>query len=159
MRELPQSSPWLYEQFSNGHHSVRKSDRFWAGLSTDLVIEQDMMRSIKSKGGLTRGRGLEESTRTMWLNTVTECAGVSSAMADMSGTKRRCDEHIEMTRQRMKRDAESLIKLIVHFENNSPFRFTDQERLVRLISGVCAHANDGVTCDVANEVDMRILRK
>ena len=35
-----------------------RSDRYWAGFSTDLVIEQVLMRSIKTTGGLTRGRGI-----------------------------------------------------------------------------------------------------
>ena len=56
MLELPQKHPWLYKQFSkHGLHSVRRSDRYWAGLSTDLIIEQVMMRFIKNRGGLTRG--------------------------------------------------------------------------------------------------------
>ena len=40
---------------------------YWAGLSTDLVIEQVLMRSIKSTGGLTRGRGMAEIQRLLWL--------------------------------------------------------------------------------------------
>lgn len=46
-------------RFSNSH-VVRKSDRYWASLSTDLVIEQVLMRSLKNTGGLTRGSGLTE---------------------------------------------------------------------------------------------------
>ena len=57
MLELPQKHPWLYNQFSeHWFHSVHRSDRYWVGLSTDLIIEQVIMRSIKSRGGLTRGR-------------------------------------------------------------------------------------------------------
>ena len=37
-----------------GYHVVRGSDRFWAGLSTDQIIEQVLMRSIKTHVGLTR---------------------------------------------------------------------------------------------------------
>ena len=43
---------------TQGYHVVLRSDAFWAGLSTDLVIEQELMRSVKSVGGLTRGRGM-----------------------------------------------------------------------------------------------------
>ena len=32
--------------------------RFWAGLWSDLVIEQGLMRTIKDRGGLTRGQGM-----------------------------------------------------------------------------------------------------
>jgi hypothetical protein len=159
MHDLEQKSPWLYQQFMNGLHSVRKSDRYWAGLSTDLVIEQDMMRQVKSKGGLTRGRGLEESTRTVWLNTVTECARISSTLAELSGTKRTADEHIEMTTPRIKRDADAMVKLTAFFQSYSPFQYQDTERLVGLSSGVCAGAHDNVTCDVANAVGLRIIQQ
>jgi hypothetical protein len=159
MHDLEQKSPWLYQQFMNGLHSVRKSDRYWAGLSTDLVIEQDMMRQVKSKGGLTRSRGLEESTRTVWLNTVTECARIISTLAELSGTKRTADEHIEMTTPRIKRDADAMVKLTAFFQSYSPFQYQDTERLVGLSSGVCAGAHDNVTCDVANAVGLRIIQQ
>ena len=58
MQGLAISNPWLYEQFSvNKLFSVRRSDRFRASLWTELTIEQVSMRSIKNRGGLTRGRG------------------------------------------------------------------------------------------------------
>ena len=50
-----------------GKHAVRRTDRYWSGLSTDLVIEQVLMRSVKSTGGLTRGRGMGEAQREQWL--------------------------------------------------------------------------------------------
>ena len=60
MQQLPQSHPDIHASFLNGYHVIRRSDRYWAGLSTDLVIEQVLMRSIKTVGGLTRGRGMTE---------------------------------------------------------------------------------------------------
>ena len=64
MLDLPNDYPWLYQCFiEHGFHTVRRSSRYWAGLWTDLTVEQVMMRSIKSRGGLTRGRGLTESVR------------------------------------------------------------------------------------------------
>ena len=50
MLELEQTHPNLDAAFKSGLHVVRRSDRFWSGLSTDLVIEQALMRSIKSIG-------------------------------------------------------------------------------------------------------------
>ena len=50
MQNLPISHPWLSEQFAvNKLFSVRRSDQFWAGLWTDLTIEQILMRSIKNR--------------------------------------------------------------------------------------------------------------
>lgn len=34
----------------SGLHVIRRSDRYWAGLSADLVIEQEFMRAMKSSG-------------------------------------------------------------------------------------------------------------
>ena len=45
----------LYQKLIDGFHVVRRSDRKWAGLSTDLVIEQVLMRSMKTSGGLRKG--------------------------------------------------------------------------------------------------------
>ena len=72
----------LYEDslFQHGLHVVRRSDRFWAGLSTDLYIEQVLMKSLKSTGGLTRGRGMDEIQRLTWLFSSPKCAEVNNAM-------------------------------------------------------------------------------
>jgi len=58
MQKLPNTNPELYDKFIQGYHVIRQSDRYWAVLPTDLVIEQILMRSLKSVGGLTRGRGM-----------------------------------------------------------------------------------------------------
>ena len=69
MLDLPNEHPWLHRCFTEeGYHTVRRSDRFWAGLWTDLVIEQVMMRSIKSRGGLTQGRRFTDTVRLMWVH-------------------------------------------------------------------------------------------
>ena len=41
-------------------HSEKKG--FLSGNSSDLVIEQDLMRLFKVSGGVTRGRGITDST-------------------------------------------------------------------------------------------------
>ena len=51
MENLKEKHPDIYRSFQDGLHVVRRSDRHWAGLSTDLVIEQVLMRSVKTTGG------------------------------------------------------------------------------------------------------------
>lgn len=63
MGKLPEEYPDVYEKFMNGQHVMRRVEGPWAGLSSDHVIEQVLMRSIKSCGGLTRGRGMSETQR------------------------------------------------------------------------------------------------
>ncbi len=41
------------QQMHETHPEARRSDRFWVGLSPDLVNEQVLMRSMKTSGGLT----------------------------------------------------------------------------------------------------------
>ena len=50
--ELQETTSEVYQHFTMGNHVVRRKKKFWARLSTDLVIEQVLMRSIKSVGGL-----------------------------------------------------------------------------------------------------------
>ncbi|CAC5362571.1 unnamed protein product [Mytilus coruscus] len=40
MQTLQQDHPDIYRIFLEGYHVFRRSDRYWAGLSTDLVIEE-----------------------------------------------------------------------------------------------------------------------
>ena len=63
MLSLPETHPDAHRKFMEGYHVVRRSDRFWAGLSSDLIIEQVLMISIKTHGGLTRGKGMTEDQR------------------------------------------------------------------------------------------------
>ena len=55
----------VHRKFEAGVHVVRRSNPLWAGLSTDLVIEQVLMRSLKTSGGLTRERGMTERQRVI----------------------------------------------------------------------------------------------
>ena len=87
MSNLPDDHPAVYGDFVSGLHVVRRSDRLWAGLSTDLVIEQVLMRSLKTSGGLTRGRGFREQQRLIWLLSMLACAETNRAMQELTGVK------------------------------------------------------------------------
>ena len=113
MLELPKDFPWLHEMFVNqGIHAVRKSNRYWSGLWTDLVIDQVMMRSIKSRGGLTRGIGITESVCLQWILSMHKCAGIHEVMMMMTNMKTKANEqHIEFGRSRCKHDFQDLLKI------------------------------------------------
>ena len=61
-----------------------RGDRFWAGLSKDLVIEQVLMRSLKTAGGMTHGKRMAELQRTVWLLSTPACAEVNRAMQEVT---------------------------------------------------------------------------
>lgn len=53
MNKLEDDKPDVYDKFLSGYHVIRRSDTFWGGLSCDLVIEQDLMRTMKSSGNIS----------------------------------------------------------------------------------------------------------
>ena len=77
---LHETHPEVSRHFDQGFHVVRRSDRLWVGLSPDLVIEQVLMRSMNTSGCLTRGRGMTETQRLVWLMAHPVCAEVNYAM-------------------------------------------------------------------------------
>ena len=54
MSKLEITHPNVYQKFIVGYHVVRRSNRLWSGLSTDLIIEQVLMRSLKTSGSWSR---------------------------------------------------------------------------------------------------------
>ena len=103
----------MYTKYLEGYHAVRRSDRFWAGLSSDLVIEQVLMRSIKTDGGLTRGKGITENQRLVWVMSRPACASTNEAMQKLSGvTYETSEQHKDMSVARQSRDVSDTLKLI-----------------------------------------------
>ena len=66
MSELENRHPDVYLKFVNVRHVVRRSNTFWAGLSSDLVIKQTLMRSHKTSVSLTHGSGMNGEQRSLW---------------------------------------------------------------------------------------------
>ncbi len=46
--------------------------------STHLIIEQVLMRSVKTTGSLNCGRGMTENQRLVWLVSLPSCAEVNN---------------------------------------------------------------------------------
>jgi len=123
MLDLPATHSWVYENFAaKGFHIVRRSDRFWAGLWTDLIIEQVMMRAVKILRGLTRGIGVSENVRVMWINSMHWFASVHNAMCTLTELQHKTSEqHIELGVSRVKRDNDDLKKLQNWLQIHNPF--------------------------------------
>ena len=92
MSKLKNDHPDVYQQFQEDIHVIRRSDSQWAGLSADFVIQQVLMRSIKTSDGLTRGRGMTKQQRLMWVLSMPVCAEVNKAM-EMTGIHFDTGEH------------------------------------------------------------------
>ena len=86
MTELIEDHPDVYQNFMEGSLVLRRTDRYWTGLSTDLVVEQVLMRSLKTSGGLTRGCSMTGSQRLVWLLYMPSCAQINLTMQELTGT-------------------------------------------------------------------------
>ena len=95
MLALPDNNPKVHEAFCDGYHVVQRCNRYWRGLLTDLVIEQVLMRSIKSVVGLTRGRGMTEAQRAHWLLSVPATAEIKPSMQYFTDQKVETSERSE----------------------------------------------------------------
>ena len=152
MIDLKTKCPDIHDHFvSFGHHSIRRSDRFWAGLWSDLVIEQVMMRSIKSSGGLTRGRGFTESVRNQWVSTAHQVASIHEGMLEVtkaqSGTS---EQHVEMSEARKQRDSADCQKFYSWLKEHNPFD-KEEKRLKSLSTGITVE-NESLNCDKAEKI-------
>ena len=93
IQELPERFPWLNQQLlMKGVQSVRRSDWPRVGVLTDLAIGQLLMRALKSRGDLTRGRGFTETVRLTWLCTIHRCSVVHQAMCNLTGRHHQTSE-------------------------------------------------------------------
>ena len=120
MERLSTTNPNIYTLFQEEYHVIR-SDRHWAGLSTDLIIEQMLIRSLKTSGGLTRRRCMSESQRTVWLLSMPACADVSQAMEEFSYTTYMSSEqHKGSTKARISTDNSDMKALAVFLDTRNP---------------------------------------
>ena len=160
MMTLHQSYPWLHQKFQQGFHAVRRSERYcWAGLWSDLIIEQTLMRSIKTRGGLTRGRGMNEDVRHLWVLSLSDSADIHQAMMDVSGLiVKSSEQHVEMGMARRSRDYAHCKIFLEWLQQRNPFSYEDQH-LHSLSLGLVSDGHDGVNCDRAEEIGQMIQEK
>lgn len=152
MSSLETDHPDVYRKFEAGFHVVGRSNRLWAGVSMDLVIEQELMRSLKTSGGLTRGRGMTERQRVIWLLSMLACAEMNRAMLELTSVSYSIEEqNKDMTKSRQVRDMKDTRTLFLALAERNPF--TTHTDLINIMTG--GHAESSVV--KAREVEQSIL--
>ena len=159
MLDLGTRFPRVYSCcINNGYPTVRRSDRFWAGLWSDLIIEQCLMRTLKSRGGLTHGRRVTESVRHLWISSMHRCARIHEAMGSLTNQKQRTlEQHTELGKSRISRDNKYLEEVIKWFDSHETFD-PSEHNLKSISSGITA-VTDEINCDNAKEVGEMIQQK
>lgn len=146
-----------FERFVNkGFFTVRRTDGFFTGNWTDMTIEQTLMRSSKSIGGLTHGRGLSERTLTKFIACAPGSLQICEAFEKFSGCVTQFNEqHTELRCSRRERDLQDINKFLGWLRIHNPFRQSND--LVSLSSGLVV-TSSSVNCDEAYDVGLNCLK-
>lgn len=145
-----------YLMFTGGNFTIRRSDKFWSGLWTDLTIEQVLMRSMKSQGGLTHGRGISSSVLARWSIGMVSMLNICEEVERFTGTATLTSEqHVDMRAARIVRDTADTEKLKIWFNTHPPFPITD--RLVSIYSGIVGGPD--INCHLAQELGAEGLKQ
>ena len=91
---------------------------------------------MKSKGGLTRGRGITKEQRAVWLLLGPACSVINEALQNLTLRYVISEQHKDATPAHKKLDTEHTMKLLEFLETHDPF--TKEERLHSIISGIAA---------------------
>ena len=111
MSELEIKHPAVFRKSANGLHLFRRSNQFWAGLSNNLVIEQTLMRSLKSTGGLTHGSGMNEEQQSLWTMSIPIMSAYNAMQEFNHLSYTTSEQHKGSIEERIKRDSSDLSKI------------------------------------------------
>ena len=97
MNELDVKQPIIHEKYMQGLYVVQRTNQYWTCLGSDFVIEQTLMRSLKTTGGLTHGSGMMEVQRTLWTLSRSVTSAYNEAMQFTNRTYSTSEQHKEST--------------------------------------------------------------
>ena len=149
---LKDTNPEAWKCFDEGFFFVRRSERYWAALPPDLVIEQVLMASLKNcKSGITHGRGTDELQRLIWLFSRGAFAHLKNELEHLY----KPDEKMiikELTSSRIKEDTKDILKTLEYIEEHDPFD-VKCEHLVDISTGISyPNANAHKVIAVGNSI-------
>ena len=131
-----------------GQFTIRRREKCWYGIWSDLAIEQVLMRSLKTSGGLTQGRGITPSTIATWIKSMPATSRIIEAMEEFAGVEATSSEqHVDLREAHQRRDANDIQTFVAWFQEHNPFEKSPE--LSSLSTGVLA--SDSLDCDRAFE--------
>ena len=143
LNNLEHINPEVLRYFKAGGFVARRSQRDWAGLPCDLTIEQVLMRSLKTSGGLTRGTGFSDVQRSIWLLSKPVCSNFTQRMEGNTGILYvTSEQHKTLGAARMMRDIKDTDIIFKRLNDISPF--SGVEQLMNITNGTVADAASNV---------------
>ena len=117
-----------YETFvDEGYFTIRRSEKYYCGILSDMAIEQILMRYMKTRGGLTRGRGVTDSGLAKWIHNMPASAALTEVVQTFFNVSfASSEQHVDARPSRIKRDSADLNKLLQFFSTYNPFPVKEQ---------------------------------
>ena len=130
----------------DGSHVVRYSNHKWSGIWTDLCIEQTLMRTSKSNGGLSGGRFRNgDSAHRCWVQTLSHLSMINSLMQteDTSSTSR--VKHRDLLKSQRFLDEKAVNAVRKWLDEMAPFSSEGHPNmLVSFSTGFVSNLGDGI---------------
>ncbi|KYN10148.1 hypothetical protein ALC57_17724 [Trachymyrmex cornetzi] len=152
MRGLSQELSEAYKQ----NHSVRRSELYFAKISTDQTIEQTLMKiDMKIEGGPLR-RGATPSVVFKWIRAMLFTTDVVDGMEEFCRVSFKSSyQHIDANDSRINEDAKAVDKITQFFQIHNPF--PDVQEIVAISTGVVG--NETINCYEAFDIGINLRRK
>lgn len=122
-----------------GYFTIRRTDKFWSGNFSDQTIEQELMRLLKTSGGMARGRGITDSTLNKWVHAMPRCIPICDALECFTAVhSHTSDQHVDLRASSTARDGKHYETFLNWLKVHSPFSYGEHDALVCVASGVVA---------------------
>ena len=113
------------------------------------------MRSIMTHGGLTRGKGMTENQRLVWVLSMPVCASINEIMQKFGGVSyETSDQHKDVSAARQARDVSDTVDLIDYLNERDPFVQNDS---LFNIAKYGMTAQERVNVEKAREIGVKIV--
>lgn len=118
-----------------GYFTVRRSDRCWSGVWTDMIVEQVIMRTLKIDGGVTGVGRMKDTVLSKFVRNMVVLTEVCNGMESFCNVNfTTSEQHVDTREYRITRDVVDLKKNSDFFIKYNPFPKTD--KITSIYSGV-----------------------
>ncbi|KAF2895460.1 hypothetical protein ILUMI_10710, partial [Ignelater luminosus] len=95
-----------------GYFTIRRTDKLWFGMWSDMCIEQSLMHNMKTDGGFIQRRGVTENVISKWSHRAPALCEAAENFEEFCGIKSATShQHIELRKSKIKKDDNELISL------------------------------------------------
>ena len=117
------------------------------------------MRSLKTKGGFTVGRGMDESVRHQWVLSLSHTALIHDSMSQLTGAVcKTSEQHHELGASRRKQGYAHFQKMLDWISIRNPF-LVPGENLQSISTGLMSSSQvDNVNCEQAEVIGVNIQK-